>query len=201
MLQVKEFQHLKQLILLSNFLLVACVTATHSPINSYKEGTFSGKIKITNLQDQKSSIFNVDIFAKKPSSLRLEVITPIGFHLASLTLQEDQATLIVPSKKIYRQGTSHSQIFKDVILLEIDLQWIIPILFEQPQSDWDCVSDQAGDLKTCQVDHFTIRWTKRMGHQKILNISSDRIEIIIYLKTFKPYLPSDPKLFILPRLF
>lgn len=196
MLKVKEFQHLVCLILLSS-LLAACVTSP--PINLYQEGTFSSKMKITHLQDQKSFILNLDILAKRPSSLRLEITTPIGFHLASLTLQEQQVTLFVPSKKIYRQDTSNSQIFKDIIPLKIDPRWVIPILFEQPQPDWNCVFNKAGHLKTCQVDLFTITWTKRMGYQKTLNISSDQIEVIIYIKEFKPYLPLDSKPFNLPN--
>ena len=74
-------------------------------------------MRLMNIKEEKSFIFNLDIFAKKPSLLRLEITTPTGFHIASLTLQENQATLLVPSKKIYRQSAPHTQIFENVIPL------------------------------------------------------------------------------------
>ena len=176
----------------------ACVTTPL--INSYQEGTFSSKMRLMNIKEEKSFIFNLDIFAKKPSLLRLEITTPTGFHIASLTLQENQATLLVPSKKIYRQSAPHTQIFENVIPLIIDPLWIIPILFEQPQSNWLCDFDQKGYINECKIDSFTVTWTKRMGHKKTLKISSEMFEVTIYIQGFKPYLPSDPQLFILPEV-
>ena len=77
-------------------------------------------------------MFHLEIFVQKPSLLRMEITTPVGFHIASITLQDSQFTLIVPSKKIYRHGDSHPQVLEDVLPLSIDPIWIIPILFEQP---------------------------------------------------------------------
>ena len=112
------------------------------------------------------------------------------------------ATLLIPSKKIHRQGISHPQILKDIIPLSIDPQWIIPILFEQPLPDWQCDHDDKGYLKNCKIESFLVTWKKRMGYQRTLHISADKIETIIYIQDFKPYLPSEEaQLFTLPQLF
>ena len=201
MLWKKEFP----LLLINVLLILSCVAilsacVTVPLINSYQEGTFSSKIRLTNIKEQKSFIFNLDIFAKRPSLLRLEITTPTGFHIASFALQEDQATLLVPSKKIYRQTAPHTQVFEGVIPLTIDPLWIIPILFEQPQPNWICDFDQTGYINTCKVDSFTITWTKRMGYKKTLSISSEAFEVTLYIQEFQPYLPSDSQLFILPKV-
>ena len=167
-------------------------------IHTYQEGTFSSKIKLTDLQKKESVVFNLDIFAQKPSLLRLEVTTPIGFHIASLTLNGDQATLIIPSKKIHRQGITHSQILEDVIPLKIDPQWMLPILFETPLSDWQCDQDDRGYLKSCQLESLLVTWTKRMGYQRTLHITSQDIEAVLYIQDFKPYLPPNSNVFVLP---
>ena len=200
MLWKRELPLLINVLLLLSCLFVYSACVTVPLINSYQEGTFSSKMRITNIKEQKSFIFNLDIFAKKPSLLRLEITTPIGFHVASLTLQENQVTLFVPSKKIYRQSAPHTQIFEDVISLTINPLWIIPILFEEPQSDWVCDFGQAERINECKIDSFTITWTKRMGHKKTLIILSEIFEVTIYIQDFKPYLPSDSKLFVLPKV-
>ena len=199
MLYKRELQLLISILLLLSYLigLSACVTSPF--INLHQEGTFISKIRITDIENQKSFIFNLDVFARKPSSLRLEITTPIGFHIASLILQENQVTLIVPSKKIYRQSEPHTEVLKDVIPLAINPLWIIPILFEQPLPSWGCIFDQKGHINECKINSFNIIWTKRMGHKKTLKISSQIFEMTIYIKEFKPDLPSDPKLFIPPK--
>lgn len=196
MLYKKGLRHLISILLLLSYLigLSSCVTSPF--INLHQEGTFISKIRITDIENQKSFIFNLDIFARRPSSLRLEITTPIGFHVASLLLQENKVTLIVPSKKIYRQSEPHTEVLKDVIPLTINPLWIIPILFEQPLPNWTCSFDQKGHINECKINSFTIIWTKRMGYNKILKVSSETFEVTIYIKEFKPYLPSDPKLFV-----
>ena len=186
------------LILSCSFVFSACVTTPF--INSYQEGVFSGKMRLTDINEQKSFIFNLDAFAKKPSLLRLEITTPTDFHIASLVLKDNQVTLLVPSKKIYRQSAPNTQVFTDIIPLTINPLWIIPILFEQFQPNWLCDFDQKGYINTCKVESFTIMWTKRMGHKKTLKIVSEMFEVTIYIQEFKPYLPSDPQLFTLPKV-
>ena len=39
-----------------------------------------------------------------------------------------------------------------------------------------------------------------MGHKRTLKISSEMFEVTIYIQEFKPYLPSDSQLFILPEV-
>ncbi len=201
MLWKRELLRLINVLLLLSYLVIfsACVTTTPF-INSYEEGTFSGRMRLTNIKEQKSFTFNLDVFAKKPSLLRLEITTSIGFHIASLTLKENQVTLLVPSKKIYRQSAPNTQIFENVIPLTINPLWIIPIVFEQPRSNWICGFNQAGHVDKCKIDSFTVIWTKRRGHKKTLKISSEIFEVTIYIQEFKPYLPSDPQLFILPKV-
>ena len=200
MLWKKEHLPLIKALLILSYLVIFSACVTTPPIKSYQEGKFSGKMRLTDVNEQKSFIFNLDIFAKKPSLLRLELTTPTDFHVASFTLQENQVTLLVPSQKIYRQTAPHTQIFEDVIPLTLDPLWIMPILFEQPQPHWVCNFDQKGYINKCKVESFTITWTKRMGHKKTLKIISEAFEVIIYVQEFEPYLPSDPGLFTLPKM-
>lgn len=169
-------------------------------MTEYQEATFSGKMKLTNLETDQSLILNLDLFAKKPALLRMEITTSVGFHVASLILEQDTFHLIIPSKKIYRFGTSHTYVFADVIPLPIDPKWIIPIFFEEPLPSWTCQWDEGGYLQACQFEAFKVTWTKRKGYQKTLSIFSDQFEGLIYIKNFKPYLPSNAKLFNLPKI-
>ena len=131
----------------------------------------------------------------------MEITTPVGFHIASITLKDDLFTLIVPSKKLHRRGLPNPHAFEDVIPLSLDPRWVIPILFDQPLPKWVCQRDENGQLETCQIDAFSIAWTKRRGYQKTLKIASDRFEAMIYIKSFQPYLPKNIDLFTLPEVF
>ena len=200
MLWKREFLLPKNILLLLSYLAIFSACVTTPSVDLYQEGAFSSKMRLINIKEQKSFIFNLDIFVQRPSLLRLEVTTPIGFHIASLTLREDQVTLFVPSKKIYRQSAPDTRVFENVIPLTINPLWIIPIVFEQPLSGWACDFNQKGNIDKCTIDSFTVIWTKRMGHKKTLKILSEMFEVTIYIQEFKPYLPSDPQLFTLPKV-
>lgn len=135
-----------------------------------QEGTWNSKVLVRDKTTNKSFILNVDTKAQWQKNLRLDVVSPVTGHVASLYANDKQVQyLLVPQKKFY-EGRASEQILKPVLSVPLNPNWLYNIVFDRPftEKDWTCTQDSQGRVEQCQnlVKKMTVTWKDRMGERK-----------------------------------
>jgi len=148
-------------------------------------------------------ITDLELAARAAGDLRIDVVSSLGIHLATLAMTRDEAAYLLTREKRFFRTKTPSLAFEKVLGLEIDPQIFLIALFEAPsaKSDWVCVQNAAKELASCNNKKagFTIEWLERDNARKKVRINVVRYEIVLDLRSFRPNVQLDPQLFRLSK--
>ncbi len=161
-----------------------------------QEGTWTSKVLVRDKTENKSFILNVDAKAQWQKKLRLDIMSPITGHVASLYMNERQVKyLLVPQKKFY-VGTASDQILRPVLMVPLNPNWLYNIFFDRPieEKNWSCTQDQQGRVEQCKnlAQKMTITWKDRAGERKTVLLDHSLGSLQMNFVTFAAKV-SDPE--------
>lgn len=166
------------------------------------EGQWRGKAMIRDMKNGKNSLLDLDILAKEPSQLRMEITGSFGVHVASVALNGGEVRCILTQQKRYVEAPAGVDSFEHLIPVHVPPAALLAILFERRLSDseWKCVRDRASGLaSSCEHrgEGLVVTWVERQGHNRRLKISAHDAEIEMVLDEAKSKVELTPSAFVL----
>jgi hypothetical protein len=174
------------------FVFIAfCGGCSLAPIK-YQEvqaGKWEANVLIRDKVKHKSYILNFDIVAKRPYDVRIEMTTPLGMHVGSLTLNKDKIAYILPKEKRYYSGVPSAKSLKPILGTEFEPKLLVNLLFDlKPDAKvWSCESNKEGFLARCkhQRKSWIVEWKKRSGPRKSVFVKMKQAKIQLNFHTFE----------------
>lgn len=175
----------KGFLLLCSLTVVSCSSGTKITQNEAAKGEWEARVLVKNRTQAKSFLVNVDFIAVRPGQMRMDVTTPVGMHVASIALNDNVMTYVVPRKKTYYQGPATSQSFAKTLNFSFDPKLMMNILFDQPvqYKGWTCKS-QGELVSECSQGALKITWAKRTSKDKTVLVSHPQYQIELKFHNF-----------------
>jgi hypothetical protein len=177
--------------LTSGFLLLCSLLITSCASNVIRQdqatrGEWEARVLVRDKKQNKTFIVNSDFFAEKPGKMRMDITTPLGMHVASVALDDNKMTYIVPQKKAFYEGRPTPQAFARTLNFALDPKLIMNVLFDQPVEgkNWVCKTEK--DLVSeCALKDFSIVWSGRQYREKTVIITHAQFQIELKFHNFK----------------
>ncbi len=146
-------------------------------------------------KEAKSGIVNIQVKAIFDQKLRMDILSPIQTHIASVALKGDELSyLIVAEKRGYR-GMSSPAAMMPVLRIPLDPKLLYNVFFDKPIADknWSCTEDEKGMPKECKQlrGGMKITWTSREGVKRILEIDHPKAFLQINIHSFDGSVKAD----------
>lgn len=150
------------------------------------EGQWRGKAMVRDLRKGKNTLLNLDILAREPSQLRMEITGSFGVHVASIALNGKEVRFILTQEKRFVAAPAGTDSFSRLVPVRIPPAALLAILFERqlPPADWKCERDRATQLaRACEHrgEGVTVTWMERNGRNRRLKIAATEAEIEMVL--------------------
>jgi hypothetical protein len=188
------------------FSAAACTTAQKgsgvSGVVGSAEGQWHGKALVKNAANGKSGTLTLDVLAKEPSQLRMELVGPFGVHVASIALNGEEVRYVLTREKRYVSGPAEADALVRLVPVRIPPKALLAILFDRqfPKEDWTCANDPATQLNvscTHKGEPVTVRWLERNGRARRLQIAAAEAEVEMYIEEAKTKAEFKPETFVL----
>jgi hypothetical protein len=165
-------------------MVVSCSGTNIRPDQADK-GEWEARVLVKDKKQSKTFIVNVDFVAVQPNKMRMDITTPIGAHVASIALNGNEMTYVVPRKKTYYKGPATPQGFAKTLSFALDPKVMMNVLFDKPvqQKGWTCKS--VGELVSeCSQNSLKITWANRKKEEKTVVIRHPQYQIELKFHTF-----------------
>ena len=158
-------------------------------MTKFSSGQLSGTIKIEK-PGQYSRYLHTDIYilnTKDDLLFRMDLHTSLFFPLLSLISKKQLTTMLFFTSREYYQTHEEYTIFKSIFSLELSLEDLKNIFFDQPldMKKWKCSLTPAKLPHSCQQGVSVVQWSRREGKTQIL-ISNPRFHIEFLFSHFTP---------------
>jgi len=143
-------------------------------------------------KNKKSNLVHMDILAfQAPDRMRLEVTTPMGIHLASMALKNDEFQVALTRQKSYYVGRASAKTLQPIIGAEIDPRVLLSVLFDRVpdfSQGWECIYGEKGYLESCknEKESISINWKHRELARKVVEIETEKVNLQVSLKGYEP---------------
>ena len=116
----------------------------------------------------------------------MDITTPVGVHVASITMDGNSMTYVVPQKKAFYEGKPTPQAFAKTLNFALDPKLIMNVLFDQPvqSKGWKCKSE-GEVVSECTQNNFSIVWANRKSKEKTVVINHSQFQIELKFHSFK----------------
>jgi outer membrane lipoprotein-sorting protein len=155
---------------------------------------------VRDLKNHKSHVLEFDVVAQRPHNVRLEISTPLGFHMASLVMNEKQIAYALNREKRFYRGKPSEKSLRPLLAVDLHPKLLVNLLFDiSPEGkDWQCQSKQ-GTLESCKNEKLkmSLDWDKRDGHKKLVRITAPRMKMQMQFRSFDKRESIDSKTFVL----
>lgn len=175
----------KGFLLLCSLTVVSCSTGTKIRQDQADKGEWEARVLVKDKKQAKTFLVNVDFVAVQPSKMRMDITTPIGAHVASIALDGNTMTYVVPRKKTYYEGQATPQGFAKTLSFAFDPKLMMNVLFDKPvqQKGWICKSE--GELVSeCSQNNLKITWANRKSAEKTVVIVHPQYQIELKFHNF-----------------
>jgi hypothetical protein len=154
------------------------------------EGQWRGKAMVRDLRKGKSALLTLDILAREPSQLRMEVSGSFGVHVASIALNGSEVRYILTQEKRFVTAPAGADSFARLVPVHLPPGALLAILFERslPMAEWKCERDPVSKLPiqcTHRGEGVTVSWVERNGRNRRLKVSAHDAEIEMVLDEAK----------------
>lgn len=186
------------LIVITLLTITACQT---TPVNySQKEqGYWRAKALIVDKKSQNNYIVYLEINAIKNKKLRMDIISPLGGHLASIILNGKKASYLDMEKRKLYTGKASAQALGRVASVPIDPKLFYNVIFDLPVKikSWNCINDEAGNIKLCRglKSNTTIKWGRTTDAKKSVYIENKKVKLQLNFKSYKDEIEARSNLF------
>lgn len=129
---------------------------------------------------------NADFVATRVGQMRMDITTPLGVHVASVAMNGNKMTYVVPQKKAHYEGAPTSQAFARTLNFALDPKLIMNVLFDQPvqQKGWTCKSEETF-VSECSHGTYKITWANRKSKEKTVVINHAQYQVELKFHSFK----------------
>ncbi|MDB2425907.1 hypothetical protein N9W41_00010 [bacterium] len=178
--------------------LTACQT---TPVNySQKtQGYWKAKALVNDKKNNINHIVYLEINAIKNKKLRMDIISPLGGHLASIILNGKKASYLNMEKKIIYTGRASARALAKVASVPIDPKLFYNVVFDLPvkNKSWNCINDEAGNIKLCKglKTGTTISWGRTTDAKKSVFVENRKVKLQINFRSYKSEVEARSNLF------
>lgn len=163
-----------------------------------ESAAFSAKVLMRDKSTNKSGIVNLQFKGIKDQKLRLDILSPIQAHLASLALNGEELVYILPQEKRAYRGLASSNAMAHVIRVPLNPKLLYNIFFDLPiaEKNWSCTKDKNDLLAECRTvrGDLKIKWVSREKGQRVLEIEHAKAFLQINIHKYTGEVkPNDPK--------
>lgn len=183
--------------ILSSIVLTGCQTAP-TKFETLSAGKWDGRILLRDLrQSGKSQVVNATLVAQRPSSLRVELVTSLGQHLATIVKNSSKLQVLVVSEKSVFEGPSTPAGFERATGVALDPQLLVDVLFDQKSDGFSCETDKKGYLSKCESEasKISVEWLDREASRKKVALQSPQFTVQMQLQGFSKDVQATPQTF------
>ncbi len=194
---------------ISAFLFLGACTST--PIEAEKtvtgeagsaEGQWRGRALLKNHKTSKSHTLSVDVLAREPSQLRMEVGGPFNVHVASVAMNGGEVRCSLTQQKRFLFVPADSAALARVVPLKIPPRALLAVLFERPlpKEEWTCDTYALGELPVeCshKTEKVTIKWLARNGLSRRIKIMAPETDVEMVLDEAKSKVQFNDDAFVI----
>jgi len=146
------------------------------------EGQWRGKAMVRNWKTGKNGVLDIDILAREPSQLRMEITGTFGVHVASVALNDGEVTTILTQEKRFVRSPAGENALVRLVPVRIPPGALLAVLFERelPAADWKCDRSADSSLPVfCahRSGEIGVKWLERNGRNRRLKITSKEADI------------------------
>ncbi len=146
------------------------------------QGQWQGKALVRNWKTGKNAVLMVDILAREPAQLRMEITGSFGVHIASVALNGGEVNTVLTQEKRFVSAPSGESALVRLVPVRIPPNALLAVLFERElsEADWKC--DRIPDSKLpafCahRSGDVAVKWLERNGRNRRLKISAKEADI------------------------
>ena len=170
--------------------LFGCASEQVTFDSAKQEGTWEAKAQIRDQTSGKTNSVSMEVFAIREKALRLEITGTFGVSVASVLLQGEQISYLLPQQKKFVSGNASPRSLAQLLHSEVNPKWFYAVFFDQPIKDsgWSCKAAEDHLVQSCENTGLGTKvvWSERQGERKRITISQNSREIQILVKTFQP---------------
>lgn len=201
--QLKTLKYLAPLLAL--FIFASCTTQ-RVKFEEYQKASWKARTLIRDKVKKKSQVVFSQIFAQRPDQLRIDMTTSLGIHVASIAMNSNTLSCLIPPQKLYVTGNNTKEVLERAVSISVSPTIIMNLLFdiEPKEPGWSCERDRKGLLMSCEKgEHLKILWANRELARKSVQIITPKAELQFDLSSFQPNVELNQKQFQLkpPRGF
>lgn len=184
--------------------VVGCQTlpkeATVAGASGSAEGQWRAKALVRNLRTGDESVLDLDVIAKEPSWLRMEITGPFGVHLASIALTSGEVRYVLSQEKRFVVTPAGSDAFARLVPVRISPTALLALLFDRglPGVEWRCDSGPKNQLATqCRHlrENVMVQWMERSELSRRIKIFAREAEIEMVINQAKSKVDMKPESF------
>lgn len=154
------------------------------------EGQWRGKALVNNWRTKQKAYLDLDVLAREPSWLRMEITGSFGVHVASIALNGNRVSSILTQEKRFIDGPASADTLVRVVPIRIPPDALLALLFERelPKDEWTCDYDRVTKLAvfcTHRGGDVAIKWLEREGRNRRLKITAKEADIEMTLDQAK----------------
>ncbi len=166
------------------------------------EGQWRGKALARNLVTGKSGVLDIEIIAREPNQLRMEITGSFSTPIASIAMNGSEVRYILSQEKRFVSAPAGADTFSRLVPVHIPPAALLAVLFDRdlPAGDWTCDRDAATHLVSfCayKTEDVGVKWLERNGRNRRLKILSKDAEIELVLDEAKSKVEPGPNVFTL----
>jgi hypothetical protein len=165
------------------------------------EGQWHGKALVKNLKTAKSATLTLEILAKEPSQMRMDITGSFGVAVATIVLDGHEVRYLLPREKRFVIAPAASDALGHLIPLKISPQVLLALLFDRrfPAADWKCIEvvSQPGVYDECKHlrESLFVKWIDRNGRSRRLKVGTSDAEAEMVLDEVKSKVEVGPDTF------
>ncbi|MCM2280441.1 MAG: hypothetical protein NDI61_01185 [Bdellovibrionaceae bacterium] len=151
-----------------------------------QQGAWTAKTLIQDKKRGKSNTVEIEFVARRPGQLRMEVLSVMGFHLASFVVSHDTMSYALTREKKYWTGPANPAVMKNLIQISLDPKIIIDLLFDRhfDARQWECTLDESRQPGQCasRDGELKIVWSERTSDKRLVQIRAANADVTMSLK-------------------
>lgn len=166
------------------------------------QGQWRGKALVRNWRQGKNAVLDMDILAREPSQLRMEITGSFGVHVASVALNGGEVSYILTQERRFVSAPATGAALSRLVPVRIPPAALLAVMFERdlPEAEWKCDREAATKLPTfCahKTGDVAVKWLERNGRNRRLKISAKEADIEMVLDEAKSKVEMNSDAFIL----
>ncbi len=181
--------------------MAGCTTMMPRRFSSLNEGQWQAKVLLHDKQTDHSGIVNVTIKAVKDKHLRLDITSPMGTYLGSVTINGRQFNYLSVSDRIIYHMPANRRAMRAVLKVAMSPSVLYDVLFDNAPTgrNWVCHLDRYGYLHACMNNHekLKILWLSRRADSRTIEIDDPQAQVQMDLYDFNAQIPGLQTAFIL----